>query len=131
MRGYDRESAGKTFDQILSKKDNLWGYFMIDKDIDDVVGYSLLTSYWCNEEGGNVIILDELYIAPNNRHKGYAKQFMEWIQTEFADSAVSITLEVLSTNVGAKQLYANEGFYEDGFEVLSKTLIKKPIPTRE
>jgi len=121
-RGYNKELSEKTFEQLLKKHENLWGYLMLDKITEEVIGYALVTSYWCNEDGGNVIILDELYIDETNRHKGYAKQFMEWIEKEFREEAVSITLEVITTNIAAKLLYAKEGYYGDGFEVLTKRL---------
>ncbi len=121
-RGYDESIALKTFRYIMSKHENLWGYFMLDAETQQIVGYSLLTSYWCNEDGGNVIILDELYICPVDRHRGYGQLFLQWIQQEFHEKAVSITLEVVTTNTIAKQLYAKMGFTEDGFEVLSKPL---------
>lgn len=121
-RGYIKEIAAKTFDYLMCKHENLWGYIMEDKDSSEAVGYTLITSYWCNEDGGNVIILDELYINSELRHKGYGRQFMDWIEAEFKDRAVSITLEVLTTNTAAKQLYAKLGYAEDGFQVLTKRL---------
>lgn len=121
-RGYDEDSALVTFKQLTSNRENLWGYFIIDKVTQEKMGYALITSYWCNEEMGNVLILDELYINPAFRHQGIATQFMEWMKTYFKDKAVSATLEVLSSNITAKQLYAKEGFEYDGFEILSKKL---------
>ncbi|HPD02075.1 MAG TPA: GNAT family N-acetyltransferase [Eubacteriales bacterium] len=121
-RGYDAAIAEKTFKYIISKHENLWGYLLIDKDSSQAIGYALLTSYWCNEDGGNVIILDELFIDTVNRHKGYGKMLLDWAETEFKDKAVSITLEVLTTNVAAKQLYAKLGYVEDGYQVLTKRL---------
>ncbi len=121
-RGYDKGLSEKTFEYLMSRHENLWGYLLEDIDTNEPVGYALLTSYWCNEDGGNVIILDELYIAPTNRHKGYGSQFLDWIENEFKDKAVSITLEVVTTNTIAKNLYAKLGYAEDGFEVLTKRL---------
>lgn len=128
LRGYDEELALMTFKRVVDRHENLWGYIMEDKETNEAVGYALVTSYWCNEDGGNVIILDELFIDPDKRHKGYGKQCMEWVEKEFAGAAVSITLEVLTTNVVARQLYAKEGFTEDGFQVLTKKLsTDKPV----
>jgi len=121
-RAYVEGIASKTFDYLMSKHENIWGYIMEDKEASDAVGYALITSYWCNEDGGNVIILDELYIDPALRHKGYGMQFLDWIEAEFKGRAVSITLEVLTTNTAAKQLYAKLGYAEDGFQILTKHL---------
>lgn len=121
-RSYISALASKTFDYLMSKHENLWGYIMEENEPPNAVGYALITSYWCNEDGGNVIILDELYIDPALRHKGYGKLFLDWIEEEFKGKAVSITLEVVTTNTVAKQLYAKLGYAEDGFEVLTKRL---------
>jgi len=47
---------------------------------------------------------------------------LDWIEKEFRGKAVSITLEVLTTNTAAKHLYAKLGYAEDGFQVLTKRL---------
>lgn len=119
-RGYSEELSKKTFNQLISKHENLWGYFILHEDV--IIGYSLISSYWCNEEGGNIIILDELYVNSDYRHHGYGKAFLKWIENEFRDKAVCIDLEVLSTNIIAKHLYAEDGLVEDGFITLSKKI---------
>ncbi len=121
-RGFDKENAMITFNQLISKHENLWGYLIVEKQTGIYAGYALITSYWCNEEAGNVIVLDELYIDPKFRHHGYGMLFLQWLESNFKDKAVSVTLEVLSTNVVAKDLYARDGYYEDGFVNLSKRI---------
>jgi len=121
-RGYDRDSALLTFNQVISKHENLFGYFIIEPDLAAIAGYALITTYWCNEEAGNVIILDEIYIDPLFRHHGFGIGFLNWLDKEFRGRAVSVTLEVLSTNLAAKELYSKEGFEEDGFVTMSKKL---------
>ncbi len=119
---YREDIAKMTFDRVMDHHENLWGFLLIDADTDTAVGYSLITSYWCNEEGGNVLVLDELYIAPGNRKKGYASLFMEWLQEYYKGKAVAITLEVLTTNQAACSLYKKEGFEPDGFITYTKKL---------
>jgi len=123
QRPYDEQSTISTFQHIIEKHENLWGFFITDSATGDYAGYSLITSYWCNEESGNVLIVDELYIDMPFRHKGFATGFLEWLVAEYRGKAVSLTLEVLANNIIAKELYAKEGFYEDGFVTLSKKLI--------
>ena len=86
------------------------------------VGYALVTSYWCNEEGGNILVLDELYISPNSRHHGYGSKFLEWLEHEFKGKAVEITLEVLKTNQDARSLYKKDGLVPDGFITYTKKI---------
>lgn len=58
---YNDETNEKTFRYLTSAHHNLFGYLIISDD-GNCAGYSLLTSYWCNEEGGEIIIIDELYV---------------------------------------------------------------------
>jgi Acetyltransferases len=122
MRGYNEELAVKTFEYMMKKHDNLWGYFIKSVDDDKYVGYMLLTSYWCNEDGGEIIIVDELYIDPAYRKHGYGQQLLNAAEKRFRGKAVSITLEVLTTNTRAKELYTKLGYADDGFEVMTKRL---------
>ena len=116
MRPFDAAIAEKTFQRVVDHHENLWGYLIFEKEDEPAAGYGLLTTYWCNEEGGNVLLWDELYIAPPFRHKGYAKQFMEWMQEKFKKKVVSVTLEVLTGNERAISLYKEEGFDPDSDE---------------
>lgn len=58
---YNDETNEKTFRYLTSTHHNLFGYLIISDD-GNCAGYSLLTSYWCNEEGGEIVIIDELYV---------------------------------------------------------------------
>jgi GNAT superfamily N-acetyltransferase len=127
IRDYDKALTDLTFDRIIERHENLCGFFMLEKDTSEPVGYALVTSYWCNEEGGNVIVLDELYTSPNHRKRGYASMFMEWLEAYFRDTAVCITLEVLTSNVDACHLYYKEGYVPDGFTTYTKKILKKSI----
>lgn len=122
LRGYDDKITNTTFCRIMDKHENLWGFLFLDSQSHKAIGYSLITSYWCNEEGGNVLVLDELYIAPSCRHKGYASKFMEWLIRTYKNRAVSITLEVLTSNHTAQSLYSKEGFTPDGFTTYTKRI---------
>lgn len=122
IEGFDAAVAENTFRHLMDHHENLWGYLMYDKETNCPIGYSLVTSYWCNEEGGDVLVLDELYIRASERHKGNGRKFMEWLECEYRGRAVSITLEVLTTNLEAQHLYSNEGFEPDGFVTYTKKI---------
>ena len=114
LRGFDRQMAEKTFSRILDRHENLWGYLFFDKEANLPMGYALVTSYWCNEAGGEMIVLDEIFLNPISQHKGYAKLFMGWLEEQFSDAA-AITLEVLAGNTHAREFYEKIGFTPDGF----------------
>lgn len=114
--------ARATFEHVMEKHENLWGYLFSDSITDEATGYALVSEYWCNEEGGNILVLDELYICPTSRHHGYGGKFMKWLEERFQGKAVEITLEVLTTNQDAKSLYRKEGLRPDGFITYTKEI---------
>lgn len=124
VRSYSEEITEKTFSRIMDRHENLWGFMLTDNNTLEVIGYALITSYWCNEEGGDVIVLDELFIKPVNRNKGYGHLFMSWLESRFKDAA-AITLEVLTTNQRACSLYDKVGYRPDGYLTYTKSLKKE------
>ncbi len=122
LRPFSEKSAILTFERVLERHENLWGYMFVDKTTGEDVGYALVSSYWCNEEGGNIIVLDELYISPKSRHNGYGSYFFDWLINNGKKFAKAITLEVLTTNLSAQSLYIKEGLMPDGFVTYTKEL---------
>ena len=122
LKPFSLDTAEKTFRRVTEKHENLWGYLLTDSETGLAVGYALVTSYWCNEEGGNVLVLDELYICPESRHHGLGGRFLQFLEEKFRGKAVAITLEVLTTNQSAQSLYKKEGLSPDGFVTYTKTL---------
>lgn len=78
-----------------------------------VVGYALLISFWSNELGGEVCVVDELYVIPTFRRRGLAKQLLESLRDRcelWQATAVAIGLEVSPTNTAARRLFMRGGF---------------------
>jgi ribosomal protein S18 acetylase RimI-like enzyme len=77
-------------------------------------GYALLVSFWSNEFGGEICAIDELYVEPEFRGRGFATQFIKGLAR--GDSPIwprrtaMITLEAYRTNPRAKALYERLGF---------------------
>ena len=78
-----------------------------------VVGYALLVSFWSNELGGEICVLDELYIMPAFRRRGLAKELLESLRDSselWPTTAVAIGLEVSPANTAARRLFERHGF---------------------
>jgi GNAT superfamily N-acetyltransferase len=76
-------------------------------------GYALLCSFWSNELGGEVCILDELYVAAAARGRGAATSLVAGLLARTAPwfrDAVAVELEVTPTNARARALYERLGF---------------------
>ena len=78
-----------------------------------VGGYALVISFWSNELGGNVDVIDELYVEPAQRGQGHASRLIEALAAgtpPVAARAVALALEVSPGNVRARRLYERLGF---------------------
>ncbi|MBU1243679.1 GNAT family N-acetyltransferase [Myxococcota bacterium] len=76
-------------------------------------GYALLASFWSNEQGGEVCVIDELYFVAEARGRGLATWLLQALACGelpwFAD-AVALELEVTPKNTRARALYRRLGF---------------------
>ena len=78
-----------------------------------VAGYAFLVSFWSNELGGEIVVIDELYVRPAHRNQGHAGALLKLLTSEntlWPGPAVALELEVTPQNHRASALYANLGF---------------------
>lgn len=79
------------------------------------VGYALLASFWSNELGGEICTLDELYVQPAWRSRGYATKLVQILASGegiWPRRPVALELESSPSNVRARSLYRRLGFSE-------------------
>jgi GNAT superfamily N-acetyltransferase len=111
-----KEKVQNTISRSITHSNQL--IIKILKDLDKVIGYSILSSYWSNEYGGLVCILDELYIKPEYRNKGKSSAFLKALYEDL--TYVLIQLEVFHDNPKAQKLYTKMGF-----EIIDRVFMKK------
>jgi ribosomal protein S18 acetylase RimI-like enzyme len=78
-----------------------------------VAGYAMLIACWSNELGGEVVIVDELYVAPAHRSRGHASALIEALargEGPWPGKPVALELEVTPDNTRARALYERLGF---------------------
>jgi len=75
-----------------------------------VVGYAILINYWSNEFGGNIVIIDELYVKKGYRSRGTGSRFIEFLKNRESGRSVALQLEVSPENEKACRLYSRLGF---------------------
>jgi ribosomal protein S18 acetylase RimI-like enzyme len=73
-------------------------------------GYALLIAFWSNELGGEVCVIDEIYVALDFRGLGYASTLLEDIPRAFGRTIVAAALEVSAANERAHAFYRRLGF---------------------
>ena len=77
-------------------------------------GFAFLISFWSNEVGGEVIVIDELYVKPAFRNQGHARELFRTLTNHpnhlWPGKAVALELEVTPQNQRAAAFYENVGF---------------------
>jgi GNAT superfamily N-acetyltransferase len=80
---------------------------------DLIVGYALLISFWSNELGGEVLVIDELYVRPPYRNRGHGRALFAILAREnqlWPRQPAALEIEVTPRNERAAALYLNLGF---------------------
>lgn len=78
-----------------------------------VIGYSLLIPYWSNELGGDVLVIDELYVDQAARGQRHATRLLEALSRKSVPGLAAysaLMLEVRPENTKARRLYERAGF---------------------
>lgn len=105
----------------LAAKPDLGSILMIETG-DETVGYAILINFWSNEYGGIMLNIDELYVAPQHRGKGFATGFIRHLTETRYNEAVALQLEVSTKNHSARRLYNSLGFTPHPNNVLTLEL---------
>lgn len=98
----------KTFRHFAEHPDT--GRLVVFTVSGELAGYAILVYFWSNESQGNVIDIDEVYVAPTYRSHGIGRQFFEWLKQSHGTNAVGWSLQVSQSNKRARKLYERLGF---------------------
>lgn len=108
------ESVRRTLERFRAEP--LRGEVMV-LDVDGrIAGYVFLPRYWSNELGGEICIVDELYVEAASRNRGHASELLRTLR----GNAVALELEVTPKNIHARALYERLGFRMKKNTVLRK-----------
>lgn len=109
--------------QAVLGNPSLGAVLLLSSDELAEVGY--ITLGWCFsvEQGGRFVLLDELYLAPAARGRGWGRQALavarDWAAGQ---GAAVIRLEVNHHNAKAKRLYLSAGYRDDARDILTLSL---------
>lgn len=109
--------------QAVLGNPSLGAVLLLSSDELAEVGY--VTLGWCFsvEQGGRFVLLDELYLAPAARGRGWGRQALavarDWAAGQ---GAAVIRLEVNHHNAKAKRLYLSAGYRDDARDILTLSL---------
>jgi ribosomal protein S18 acetylase RimI-like enzyme len=104
----DHEEATSAFQTLL--KQPHYGVIWLAIHDSDVAGYVILTVRFAMEFGGLDGSIDDLYIRPEARRKGFASQLLQSLLIECDDRGLkALHVEVGFDNEAAQALYQNFG----------------------
>ena len=108
LHSVDPDNFRRTFEACVSGNPYTEGYMLLEEG--RPAGYLLVSHTWCNEVGGMVALLEELYFAPEFRGRGFGTRMLEWFREQYK-TARRLRLEVNRENEGAIRLYQREGYH--------------------
>ena len=91
----------------------------------DAIGYTVLTLGHSMEYGGRDAFIDELFLRPHHRGRGWGKKTMEFVEKEASSLGVhALHLEVTRDNATAQALYRRLGFADHDRYLMTKLIGK-------
>lgn len=83
-------------------------------EVDEGMGFTQLYRSFSSVSARHLWILNDLYVAPEARRKGVARQLMEAARAfAQADGALRLVLETAADNVQAQALYEDLGYSQE------------------
>lgn len=83
--------------------------YLLESD-GETAGYGLTAKTFSQEAGGIVIWIEEIYIREKHRSKGLGREFFEFLEQQYKNSAVRFRLEAEPDNKRAMSLYEKLGY---------------------
>ena len=120
---FNRERLESTLKQFLREE---WaGRIWLVKAKGKTIGYVILTLGFSFEFLGRDAFIDELYLLPKHRSKGYGKEIIDFVceQAKSRFGVSAIHLEVSPDNDQANRLYTKIGFEFHSNKLMTKWLV--------
>jgi GNAT superfamily N-acetyltransferase len=78
---------------------------------EEIVGYAIVIHFWSNEFGGNIDVVEEMYVSPQWRGKGIGTAFLSHAASSSNGSVKGLQVEVTPGNQKAYAFYTRNGFF--------------------
>jgi len=118
---FDASAARTAFHQFVSLPE--FGRIWLFYDGPALVGYIILTIGFSFEFRGHDAFIDELYIVPAHRRRGFGRQAMAFVEQKAREmGANAIHLEVDPGNDSALELYRRTGYRNHDRFLMTKWL---------
>ena len=116
----DTETLKKTLSDAISAGPYLKGYGFEEEGT--VAGYGMVTMSYSTEVGGLCAWIEDIYVEPAFRGKGFGTAFLHFVEETYGPKVVRLRLEAEPENEKAISVYKNAGFEVLGYAQLVKAL---------
>lgn len=110
LPGFDREEAGKRAAKLLTLSPSPVRPLFL-RDNGNIIGYMLIVLYYSNEYNGFIAMLDEFFILPEYRGRGFGGAALKLLKDWVVERGLrGLTLEIVGKEPPARRLYERHGF---------------------
>ena len=122
--GADKDVGGVRRGVRMALEDpSLATYWLAERPGAGVVGSTSVVTEWSNFHGGYYWWVQSLYVVPEHRGRGLARQLLEMLAREArAAGAVDLRLYVHNSNRGALETYRRCGFEVAPYTIMTRDL---------
>ena len=96
----------RDFAECISDSPFLEGFILEDGSI--ILGYAMLAHSFSTEFGKSCVWIEDIYLKPEARGKGFAPKFLSFVRDTYPDAV--LRLEVEAENTRAVSAYRKSGF---------------------
>jgi ribosomal protein S18 acetylase RimI-like enzyme len=104
------EQILSTVRELQHHKDK--GSILVFEREECLVGYCILIPCWSNAYGGILLVIDELYVAPDQREQGIAEDFITLLKKVAPRECAALRLDVRRAGRKAMSSWRKLGFAE-------------------
>ena len=116
----EEEILRQTLQDAVGESPFLQGYGFETEE--GLVGYGMVTQSYSTEAGGLCAWIEDIYIHPSSRGKGYGTAFLDFVYRQYKDRVVRIRLESEPENESAMAVYRKAGYEILGYTQLVREL---------
>lgn len=87
-----------------------------------LAGYGMVAKSYSTEAGGRCVWIEDIYIKPQFRGKGFGSSFLGFVEETFSGQVVRIRLEAEPENERAMAVYRKAGYEILGYTQLVREL---------
>lgn len=116
----DKKVLEKTLYDCLADSPYLDGFVMELEG--KLIGYAMAAKSYSTEVGGPCVWLEDIYLLPSYRGKGYGTAFLRFFEDHYKDAAIRLRLEAEPENHRAMAAYEKAGYRVLGYTQMVKEL---------